>query len=342
MYKKITPLLASGVLLFSSINTAMAEPELAFSGAIEMEAAYSDDEIAGEISSDIALATVELGLDAKVTEQVSGRLLFLYEDDQGDDNTLMDEAVITLQIPDSSFYLSAGRQYVPFGNFESHMVSDPLTLELAETREDTLLVGFEQGAWYGSAYLFNGDADKTGVNADKVDDYGANIGRAVESEGMSLDMGLSMISNLADTDALQEVMPAGGIQRHSMGLSAYAIMSQGPLTVIGEYVTATKTIKQVDFPYKGKSAKPSALNLELAVAVSLAGKEATLAVAHQQSAEAVSLGLPESRNMVSLSFDLMEGAALGLEYAQATDYNVSDGGTGNDASGFTAQLAIEF
>jgi len=49
-------------------------------------------------------------------------------------------------------YLTAGKMYVPFGNFESNMIQDPVTLEIGETRESAGQVGFEHSGFYGSAY----------------------------------------------------------------------------------------------------------------------------------------------------------------------------------------------
>ncbi len=68
---------------------------------------------------------------------------------------------------------------MPFGNFESNMISDPVTLTLAETREDVVQVGFgTEGGFYDSAYFFNGDTDKSKDNVyssadnDHIDNYG--------------------------------------------------------------------------------------------------------------------------------------------------------------------------
>lgn len=118
------------------------------SGLIEVEAGYvSIDPKEGDSSdeSDIAVATVELGVDAEITKHVLGHVLFLYED--GEDISV-DEATITLSGEDViPAYLTAGEMYVPFGNFESHMISDPLTLEIAETREAAIQVGGQSGGF---------------------------------------------------------------------------------------------------------------------------------------------------------------------------------------------------
>jgi hypothetical protein len=52
--------------------------------------------------------------------------------------------------------------YVPFGNFESQIISDPLTLEIGEAGEDALQVGVEVEGFYDSIYTFNGDVTEGG------------------------------------------------------------------------------------------------------------------------------------------------------------------------------------
>jgi hypothetical protein len=48
---------------------------------------------------------------------------------------------------------------VPFGTFETHLVSDPLTLEIGETNETAVVAGFARGGFGGAVYVFNGDSD---------------------------------------------------------------------------------------------------------------------------------------------------------------------------------------
>jgi hypothetical protein len=109
------------------------------SGVVEVEAASSED-FAGADTSDITLATVELGLDAEITEWVNAHLLLLWEEDDTEPMDL-DEGTITLgNLEKFPLYLTAGKMYVPFGAFESNMISDPLPLELGENRESVKLV----------------------------------------------------------------------------------------------------------------------------------------------------------------------------------------------------------
>jgi len=73
----------------------------------------------------------------------------------------------------SPLYITAGQIYVPFGAYETNMVSEPLTLELGETRETSLQVGFVKGDFAGSVYAFNGDNEKNGDS--KIKSWGANL-----------------------------------------------------------------------------------------------------------------------------------------------------------------------
>ena len=69
------------------------------SGVIEFEAGYSDYDFddpveEDETSRDLAVPTVELAVDAGITDQLKGHIIFLYEDDE---SVTVDEAIIHFQ-----------------------------------------------------------------------------------------------------------------------------------------------------------------------------------------------------------------------------------------------------
>ena len=102
------------------------------SGLVEVEvASWSVDDkgfFEDDDGSDISLATVEVGIDAQISEWSSAHVLLLYEEGEEDDHVIIDEGTITLGNMDKfPLYLSAGKMYVPFGSFETNMISDPLT-----------------------------------------------------------------------------------------------------------------------------------------------------------------------------------------------------------------------
>jgi hypothetical protein len=162
------------------------------SGLIEVEASYdktdsAESGVGDEDTSDLVPATIELGIDVDVVENVSGHILLLYED--GEDFSV-DEGFIRLDGGDGlPIYFQAGEMYIPFGNFQTYMVSDPLTLELGETQEAAAQIGFDVNGFYGSVYAFNGDVDEDDSES-HMDNYGANLGYAMEKETFSIDLGV--------------------------------------------------------------------------------------------------------------------------------------------------------
>lgn len=314
---------------------------LEFSGLLEVEAGYASLE--NEDESDLALATMELGVDAIFNEYVSGRFLLLWEEDDTEPVDL-DEGVITLSGGSCwPGYLSAGKMYVPFGVFESNMISGPLTQDLGETRESAIQVGLEMNGFYGSVYLFNGDIDEAGEDS-HIDNYGANAGYALETEGFSLDAGISYINNLLDSDGLgdfaTETMESAGteLEGYVNGIGAQVVFSTGPLMLIAEYVTA---LDEPDFipPAGGGTGftweKVAAWNAEAGYFFELGGRPANAGIAFQGTDKAGDF-LPETRMMCTVGIEIFESTNLAFEYLHDEFEN------NHEADVITAQLAFEF
>ncbi|HXV22509.1 MAG TPA: LbtU family siderophore porin, partial [Desulfuromonadales bacterium] len=174
---------------------------ITISGLLEVEAAAADVEFkdgTSDAASDLALATAQFGLGVKLTEAISGDIIFLFEEGAfGADDTDLEVDEAAINFAHGPWSGRVGRQYLPFGVFHSHFISDPLTLELGETRETALLAGYTYGPATLSAFVFNGDAEKT-RNEDHIRDWGASLVVA-PTEGVEL--GGSYLSDLADTDA---------------------------------------------------------------------------------------------------------------------------------------------
>ena len=71
------------------------------------------------------------------------------------------------------------------------------------------------------------------------------------------------------------------------------------------------------------------------------GREICLAAGYQGTDNCVGI-LPESRYLGSVGIALCDYLGIALEYAHDEDYDVNDGGTGNDADIVTLQIALEF
>lgn len=314
-----------------------------FSGLLEVEAAAAEDFTKAD-TSDVTLATVELGLDARLTEWTGGHILFKFEEDADGDRLLVDEGTITLGNPEKfPWSLAAGKMYVPFGSYASNMISDPLPLEIGEINESAIRLGGVVNGLYGSIYAFNGDVDETSGD-DAIRSWGANLGFGMERHALRFDLGLDWLNNMADTDALQDYLATTSttVAGFPAGLAVHGLLQYGPMSLLAEYVAALDAFQAGEVDFNSQGAEPAALMTELAFATKLSGREVTLALGYQQTAEALALGLAESRALAALRVGILANTTLAFEYAVDEDYDLEEGGTGEDGYTATMQLTYEF
>ncbi|MCW8917865.1 MAG: LbtU family siderophore porin [Gammaproteobacteria bacterium] len=326
--------------LAALLSAPVYATDVAFSGQVEVEAGMAED-YDGTTTTDLVLAKAVLLADVAISEPLSAHLALLYEEDgEAFDGTTfgLEEGYVTLQLSDA-MALVAGRMFVPFGRFESNMVSDPLTKELGESSETAVVLEMTGGNLGASLYTFNGDADETTSSADNDTlSFGARLGFANDN----FSLGASYISNLADSDFLQATTP-GTLKSAVAGYGVNFGWRVNNVSLIAEYLAAAEGFSNGDVLTAGdvpvaSQEQPSASNLELA----FESGNATFAVAYQMTTEAAFLGLPETVASAAVSFAVMEGASIGAEYATMADYAVVDGGGGESASALTLKLVVEF
>lgn len=322
-------------------------------GLVEVEAGWADP-YAGDDESDIVLATMELGIGAVINDWTRADMLFLHEEDETD--LEVDIATVTIAAPDGPWALTGGQLYLPFGVFDSHMVSDPLTLELGETRESAVMLGAAAKHFSAGVYLFNGENDPGGD--EDIDNWGAVVGYATEAGGVGLAANIGFINDLGDSDALQGAIDANladiaaadpgraagldGRRDDVHGWFTSAVLRSGRFTLIGEYLAAIDHFEADELMEGSGRLKPEAWNVEAGAAFALGGRDANFAVGLQGTDEAVSLELPRRRYLATLSVGVMENTLLSFEWAHDEDYGRSDGGTGDEADTVTIQVAVEF
>jgi len=316
--------------------------KITLSGVIEVEACYEDYDSDNPAtkdkdgdSSDITLATVELGVDVDIIKHVKGRVLFLWEEDDTEPVDV-DEGFITLDGEDVvPLYLNVGKFYVPFGNFESHFISDPLTLELGETRESALTVGYVNEWLDFSVSAFNGDVDEIGED-NHIESFVAGASFSVPEELISnfgITGGLSYISNIADSDGLEGETP-GEIKDYVGGFNAFLSISfTDKFFLEFEYLGALDEFKAGELSFDGgKKFQPETWNFELAYA---ATDRLEVAVKYEGGDD---LGdfLPEDQYGAAVTYGLFENTSLALEYLHGEFEN------DDERDLITTQLAVEF
>jgi len=307
-------------------------------GLVEVEAAHRSP-YQGDSESDIVLATFELGIASRIGEWVEIGGSLLYEQDKTP--LEVDVAYATIaNFEHSPLFLTAGQIYLPFGEYGSDMISDPLTLEIGETRETALQLGFAYNGFSGSTYLFNGSYISNGK--DHIDSWGAHLDYTRESKELSWNLGISYISNLADSDTVQEVVGSTDVSDFPGGWSLHGNVEYGTYNLIAEYLGAADSFDAADIHWRLGGAEPKAWNLEAGYAFDLFAKGATVALAYQGTEQSLALKLPKQRWLLGLAVEILDDTLLSFEWAHDKDYSVNDGGTGENADILTAQLAVEF
>jgi hypothetical protein len=307
------------------------------SGLVEVETYYgqtdfSDPALEDEDTSDIDLATVELAVDVKIIEHVDGDIHIKYEED----DFFVDEGFIALTSTEAfPAYLVAGRQYLRFGYFDSHFVTDPTTLNLGETNEGAIVAGYRFGGELVDISLgfFNGEAQETGDD-NVIDSFVASV---AVNPFKGLMFGVSYTSNLAASDAFSEVMvDTDNLQSLVAGWSAYTSYEfWDRFKLIGEYVAALDDFEagEVYDAAETEQRKPMAWNTEFGYTIT----ETIEVAARYGGSDDGGDFLPESEFGAVLNWGLFEKTNLALEYLHAEFENDVQ-----ETDVVTLQLAVSF
>ncbi|MDH5785652.1 MAG: LbtU family siderophore porin [Chromatiales bacterium] len=332
-------------LISAAIATALSAPVYAadvnISGALEVEVS-SGDNFAGGTTTDIVLATAAVGLEAEINNRISATVNFLYEED--DTPFGLDEGFIDMKLDEEST-ITMGRTFVPFGNYDSYMVSDPMTLEIGETSETAFIYQSVKNNLSGTIYLFNGDAERN-VNIDPftlelTNDDELDYGVDFTYSDREMSVGVSYISNIADSDGLSGATagPYANVKSAVPGYALSVAYQSGRLGLRGQYVTADGELSNGDLggAVVGNKVRPSAANGEVAYQMD---NNMTVAASYQVISSTIAFtGLPKYITSVALSYQPIAGMDLGIEYASKEDHQMYGS---NTADQFTINMAVEF
>ena len=313
-------------------------------GLLELEASYvdtdSDDPDAEGAESDVALATMAVALEVAIADWITGGIVLLWEEDDTEPVD-MDVAIISIGNTERfPLYVEAGKLYPPFGNFESEFITDPVALEIGETRESAAKLGGAFGPVELSLTAFNGDVSEADEGNDHIESLVGAVSISDEAENFGLAAGASYATNLADSDGLTDQLTVANQVNDSVsGLNVWANFSACPFCLLAEYVGATQQFDAGDLAFSGgEKARPRAWNLEAALALSSA---LTVACKYEHAHDVYDWQ-PESRWGAAITYRFFEGdpaaAILSLEYLRdkfETDAN-------DEVDSVTLQLAIEF
>lgn len=330
MLREYFPLIFAIVL---STGTATVQADIKnfdISGLIETEIAFNDSDNNGD-SSDIIVPTVEFAIETTFSGQVSASIVLLAEDIGSAENqtgATVDEAVINLALGAAT--LTVGQTYIPFGSFETGVISDPLTLELAETPETVIMYGrkMDSGLSY-FVYAFNGDVEL--ANEDEINDFGFNI--AMTQDNWSA--GIAYVSNMADSDTISGGRTNNTTSDDVAGLNFVASFNTGALSLYFEHVMVIDKFKAGDFDGGiTVDAKPTATHVEIGYQLD---DTRAIALSMNSTDEAAEMGMPyENMTAIAYSSSLYENVGYALEFVSADEHD------SNSDTILTLQIAVEF
>ena len=269
----------------------------------------------------MAWGKAELAIGAALDDQFSGEIVV-----KEDDGIVLDGATVTYG-PGGGLSATGGLQGLPFGVYDTNLISDPLTKKLGETGDVALVLGGEADQFTWSLFAFDGD--NAPESEDNIAGFGAGLGFAVEGEASEFGLDVSLINHFGDSDTLGDV---ASYTDQVPGVAASARGRVGPASLLIETVAALDTLEAEEF-----GAQPSAWMVEAAYDFALGSRDATAAVSLQGTREAAATELPETRMLLGISVGISENVGLGVEWAQSEGY----GGGGSD-NAITVQLAAEF
>ena len=320
----------------------ISENKLKIGGTVEIEATNNESFTADTTSSDLALAKATLYFEAQPHEMLQTYIAGVFND--GTASIDLDEGWVKVgETDDVPAYVKAGSFVVPFGAFNTNMLADPLGLTLAETSEAPVQVGYSVGGLSGSVFAFNGDTQEIG-EGDHFDKFGANLAFSTEVSGASIDLGLSYINAIGESDTIEGAMGSATAMAgdNPSGIGLNAMVTSGPFNAIFEYITATDDFDSGDVAFNGNNAQPAAYQFEVGYTTSLLEKDLVLAATYQTSEESQALGIAEEQYGVAATYSYLPGLDIGVEFMHQEDYSSSDGGTGLDGHNATLKLMGSF
>ncbi|MEW5800916.1 MAG: porin [bacterium] len=191
--------------------------------------------------SDIKLDALELSIASKLSEQVSANALVKYEYNGEDYNLFVDEAYVTLsKLIDQPFTITAGKWYLPFGVFNNHLTTDPLTEDAYEICSPAVSFSIAPEEVEGLDLSLTLYSNREGLFAD--DD--PNTDRDVHDGYRRDDLGNYILNaSLAQMEMIElsvyycSEQGVGGDRNDSMGASLSATFQQN-FTFDVEYIEA--------------------------------------------------------------------------------------------------------
>lgn len=309
---------------------------LNWSGALELEASYLNN-YNGDSSTDLVVATAFLAVEKQLQPNLVAAMSFLYEED--DTPFDLDEAYLTYGV-NEHVAVTGGQIYLPFGQYPTAVISDPLTLDLGETLATAAMLSYGKDDYELHGYVFRGNSNTDG---DAIETFGGRLHKNFSYQDGAGFFSVDFISNLLSSDSLSD---AGvDFDDKAPGIAVATHWENQAWGASAEYVSALKDIDS-EAPGLVGDKKPATWHLECFFHQPISSYDVTLAASVQHSKDALLLGLPEWRWVVSASTPIFSNLAVSAQLFADEDYGKNAdmagiNGSGDNARGLILQIAAE-
>ena len=130
--------LKSLLFIFCIGQNVHAQNNVSINGVMEIEY-VSGENFQKETSNDLSVAKVELKAVSEIKTDLFARLTLEFKENQ----SFVDVDEIVLSKLFGALTITTGRLILPFGRFESHMISDPVTKDLGENHDTALVFTYD-------------------------------------------------------------------------------------------------------------------------------------------------------------------------------------------------------
>lgn len=319
-------------------------PILAFSGSLEGQI-FSYSKFNADGKSDIDLTSTAIETVARVNPWITAMLRFEYDNlatpsygsrSTGSTFKLKRGYAVVGDLNKFPLYLSFGQMYVPFGQYDNWMISEPITRTLARVEERPVVLGFSMGGVYASIYGFSGETKSQDSGRLAINQAGANLGYKYAGPGWGFNVGAGYIKNIADSLGLLNTgytvgcHPFEGFKNHSNirdqvpAADVHATFNFDPFTISAEYIATTTSFNSADATFNGHGAAPRAADLEGVYKFDVQGKPTFISAGFGESWESLIFNLPKYSYFVSVGTSFIKNTVQSIEFRHDVNYSKSD------------------
>jgi hypothetical protein len=315
------------------------------SGGIAAQYFQNHNNAPGSKSSDgFALSTAEIDTEFTPTPWVTALLGVEYNSNKIvagqrklNGKLELSKGFVTLgNLHDSPFYLTVGKMRAPFGQGSSAMKSSSPAKVLGNIYQPTGIFGYQKNNINALAFSYQNAAHNL--------EHGARVSVDTPIGKRTLSLSTSYVSNIADASGSQDnglnsahqfngFNHNGYVLKHDVaGADIAARLSQGPVSISAEYISAIKKYDRQDLSQNHHAAQPRSIQIEADYTGKMGPRPYTVGLRYGLSKDTLALNLPRKSVSLGLSTSYWKNSMQSIEVRKDFDYANDVTASGSGAS----------